>query len=212
MENLAVSRSICPSSRSFVTTALAAIVATFVTCFAQPCQAQDRTVDATNATDAAPRSHWYGWQTLSLDGVATGLFLAAAADHHDTALFGVSGVAYFVGAPVVHLAHRRPEMALASLGLRLVTPLIGGALGNHYDDCNSTTVDRDRDVNCSTKWAVTGIAIGGLTAALLDGALFAWQPETVAPRSAARLAPSVEYLPAIGPIPGGIMAHWQVHL
>jgi hypothetical protein len=193
-----------------VTTALAATVAVFVTAFARPCHAQERTVDATNAGDAAPRSHWYGWQTLPLDGVATGLFLAAAADQHDTPLFGVSGVVYFAGAPVVHLAHRRPELALASLGLRLVTPLIGGALGNHYDDCNSATVDRD--LKCSTKWAVTGIAIGGLTAALLDDALFAWQPATAASQSSARRAPSVEYFPAVSPLFGGILASWQVQL
>lgn len=80
---------------------------------------------------------WYGYANLACDGVALGtgaLGLAslayAATGSNDgpslgpllagIALFGISGLSYLFGSPIVHLAHSRPATAAASFGMRLL--------------------------------------------------------------------------------------------
>jgi len=75
----------------------------------------------------------YAWQTLLVDGASLSFVLlgsAASEPGRDQSLNpgtwlvggGIGG--YLVGAPIVHLAHRQPIRALASLGLRGALPFI----------------------------------------------------------------------------------------
>ncbi|HEX3773853.1 MAG TPA: hypothetical protein VHV51_05265 [Polyangiaceae bacterium] len=120
---------------------------------------------------SVPR-RWYGWQTFASDGVAAGLFLGAVADDHNTALFGASGLTFAIGAPVVHLSHGQWEMALGSVGLRVVAPLIGAVIGSSQD--GKTTSDMSAGGGTSTKWTTTGVAIGGVVASAIDGLVLAY--------------------------------------
>jgi hypothetical protein len=74
-----------------------------------------------------PRRHWYGWQTLLADAVpALGLIVVAAQqDNNDSEALVIGfSAAYFVGAPIVHMAHSQFGKAALSLGIRSVGPLL----------------------------------------------------------------------------------------
>jgi len=131
---------------------------------------------------AADSSHkprrWYGWQTFTADGAAGALFLAAVADNHSTTLFGLSGVTFGLGAPTIHLAHGHWDFALASLGLRILGPFVGTAIGAQSD----IRMSEDATGNApSSKWAITGAAIGGLVVSAIDGALIAYDTKEASP-------------------------------
>jgi hypothetical protein len=84
------------------------------------------------APEPMSQSHWYGWQTLLVDGAALttvvgGLWLRPA--HQDwsvVSIVGVGGLA--VGAPIVHWAHGHTGVGFASLGLRLGLPALGALI------------------------------------------------------------------------------------
>jgi hypothetical protein len=174
--------------------------------------APSRTSD--DAPPPAEARVWYGWQTLASDGAAGGLFLAAVADHGKTALYGVSGITYVLGAPIVHLAHGQWEMSLASLGVRTVTPLLGAAIGNHYDNCQAASVTGSSRGACSSKWEVTGVAVGGLAAALLDGLLLAYEPSrrTSASDGYHATAPLDRIRwPSVTPLQNGVLLGWSTN-
>jgi hypothetical protein len=103
--------------------------------------------DAMPPAPPAPREqtetrHWYGYQTLIVDSVALGLGGAGvglvAGRHGDTTagdaalpigLMGFGLLTYVFAAPTVHWVHRRTLAGFASLGLRLLTPLLGAGIG-----------------------------------------------------------------------------------
>jgi len=124
---------------------------------------------------------WYGWQIFSADALAGALFLGAVADDHSATLFGLSGVAFAVGGPAVHVAHGRWDVALGSLGLRVLGPVVGVVIGAQGDRPRAVEDDTS-DNGSSSKWAITGVAIGGLVASVLDGLLLSYDPP--APRPA----------------------------
>lgn len=115
--------------------------------------------------DRGPR--WYGWQTLIVDGASL-LTLPFAPP------IGVTG--YFVGAPIVHLAHGRPLASLASVGARVVLP-VGAmlAVGVGADDGWSR--------------AIEGLAIGTVAAIALDASVLSWKREPRRQEEEARTAP-----------------------
>ena len=183
---------------------------------ASPCLAQIAPTEApapiTDATER-PKLEWYGWQTLAVDGAATGLFLSATADRGSTVLYGLSGVTYAIGAPSIHLGHGQWEMSIASLGVRVVTPLLGAAVGSYYDNCQTASVTTGPRSACSSKWETTGIAIGGLIAAVVDGLVFAYQPARQTGASA-RHAVSAPFSagPSATLMPKGVMLGWTAPL
>jgi len=70
---------------------------------------------------------WYGWQNLAIDIPTLTAFNIAQAKHsHATALVFM-GV-FAVGAPVIHVAHRRPIPAFVSGFTHILLPLGGYAL------------------------------------------------------------------------------------
>jgi hypothetical protein len=158
---------------------------------------------------ARPTLEWYGWQTFAVDGVAASLFLGAVADHGNTTLYGLSGVTYTLSAPIVHLSHAQWEMSLASLGIRAVTPLLGAAIGSHYDDCQTASVTGGPRRACSSKWETTGIALGGLVAVAFDGLVLAYQPARRVEASAGQEeTAALRGWPSATPLPGGILIGW----
>jgi hypothetical protein len=76
----------------------------------------------------APRRHWYGWQTLVVDSIPLlGLALTAAGSSHGDEreeLVVAFSAAYFVGGPIVHMAHGQFGKAVLSLGIRSAGPLL----------------------------------------------------------------------------------------
>lgn len=95
---------------------------------------------------------WYGWQTLLSDG-------AALATTPIVPWLGVT--TYLLGAPLVHAAHGRPIVSLASVGLRVGTPLVGAVGGVLL----SSGCGRDL---CGLGYAAVGAAVGAGGAVLLD--------------------------------------------
>ena len=100
---------------------------------------------------------WYGWQVLAAD--ATGLLATigcVSAVQADECF-----VPYLIAAPSVHLSHRRPTQALASLGLRVALPLAGALIGLQAASCGE-------DTYCGLGEVVGGVFIGTLAASLID--------------------------------------------
>jgi len=75
------------------------------------------------------QTHWYGWQTLLVDGAALGVTVGGfwlRPAHQDWSVVSIAGIgAWAVGAPVVHWSHGRVGVGFASLGLRLALPALG---------------------------------------------------------------------------------------
>lgn len=71
-----------------------------------------------------PQDVWYGWQTLTADGMSAGSFAAGVAIGKAGAGARILGVGGFVfAAPIVHMAHENVGRGFASMGLRI---LMGG--------------------------------------------------------------------------------------
>ena len=75
-----------------------------------------------------PEKEWYGWQTLGVDAGAAVLMIAGQVTQAYS-VFDVGLGAYFFAPPVVHIVHGNGGPAFGSLGLRLVAPWVGVAIG-----------------------------------------------------------------------------------
>jgi hypothetical protein len=128
----------------------------------------------TRASPSRETWRWYGWQTFAADSVAGALFLGAYADHHNTALYALSGVTFGLGAPAIHVAHGRWAIAVGSFGLRILGPVVGGVIGAGADVRHSENNGGD---DSHGKWAALGAGIGGLVVSAIDGVLLAHDPE-----------------------------------
>ena len=92
---------------------------------------------AAEVPEAARRmeSHWYGWQTLTTDGLSIGLLVGGLALSGDAGARGVSNgflvagaVGYSLGGPIVHFLQRNPGRGVASFMLRVPAPIAVGGL------------------------------------------------------------------------------------
>jgi len=111
-----------------------------------------------------PRSRWYGWQTLAVDGASLGLIvLGYAAGSFGFAVVGELGL--LLAAPIVHFAHGN-ILGLLSLGLRVASAaLIVVGIGSTSDD----------EPNKSDALATAGLVGFGVTT-VLDAALLSFEP------------------------------------
>lgn len=110
-----------------------------------------------------------GW-TLGADAVAVGLMVVAV-DHEDEGLAMLSLVTYAFGAPLVHLAKKRPERALASVGLRVGLPILGAMIGEgmHKDSyCNNYDYYETCDEEGPSEEAALGVVVGIVAASAID--------------------------------------------
>ncbi len=114
------------------------------------------------------------------------LFVAAIADQRNPALFGSSALTFGFGAPIIHLAHRRWDTALGSFGLRLAGPLLGLAIGSMADTRRGADDASGSRADSSEKWATLGVAIGAVTASVLDGSLLAYDTRERPPETSRR--------------------------
>jgi hypothetical protein len=144
--------------------------------------------------DREEETSWYGWQTLAADGTSL-LVLPIAAGVSQSPALGVVAVAgYFLAPPFIHGAHGRWSMFAASLGLRVLTPVLGGLLGSALDhDCRGDL--------CIPVGAGIGVAVGVLGAVALDASLLSYETVEPDPRyRGARTRPTrVMWSPSIAP-------------
>ncbi len=126
---------------------------------------------------------WYGWQTLTMDGVAVmsgGILAKAGYDNAGWVWVGT----YAFGPPVVHALHGHVGIAFADLGIRVVLPtlttLAGAAIG-----CSGGSNDDDGFGNLAS--CVTGVAVGFLVgyagAIAVDAAVLARETVPVDPNT-----------------------------
>jgi len=144
--------------------------------------------------DHQEETSWYGWQTLLADGTSLLVLPIAAGVSQSSALGVVAVGGYFLAPPFIHGAHGRWGMFAASLGLRVVVPVIGGLLGAAADgDC--------RGELCIPVGAVIGVVSGVLAAVALDASLLSY--ETVEPdaryRAQRRKPGAIAWSPSLVP-------------
>jgi hypothetical protein len=150
----------------------------------------------------------YRWQVAATDA---GVIAAAAAGFAlegrgfldnvpSNMLMGVASAGYFLGAPVVHLAHREYGRAGISIILRVGLPIVGGAIGARLASCS-----RDEWL-CGLDEFAKGFALGAVTAAIVDSAFVApgspshVEPDRVVarrPPPAVRLSPRLVAAPNV---------------
>jgi hypothetical protein len=123
---------------------------------------------------AEPRreSRWYGWQTLIADGGWLTMALVSRATHSEELLLASIG-GYALGAPAVHAAHGRVQVGFGSLAIRLLMPLVTGAVGYSLDPPKACA---DNESVCNDDDG-SGLGLGlvlGITAAIaFDAAVLA---------------------------------------
>lgn len=134
---------------------------------------------------------WYGYQTLIADGVSFGTLVGGVASRSG----GVTTAGYlgflFV-TPIVHMVHGNVGPGFASIGIRLILPLLSlgvGAIAGVIVGGTSGSGSFDRFAN-GANGAVNGAVIGGLIGVAgcvaIDAAGFAYTKERVDDRSITR--------------------------
>ena len=84
---------------------------------------------------ASNRHVWYGTQTLALDGLANVMIAVGAATSSMSnaavpgAMLGLGIPTYVLGAPIVHWAHGNVGKGFGSLGMRLLSSIVGAGVG-----------------------------------------------------------------------------------
>jgi hypothetical protein len=148
-----------------------------------------------SSDDAAPlemRERWYGWQSLSADGAALVLLIAAGASsdqrNHLPDVFGYGSLGmYLLGGPATHLMHDSPGRALGSLAMRAGLPFAFGAIGFQLEDCSG---DSDYDL-CGFGGAILGGVLGIATAITIDAAVLSHEEVPVASRGVPNVGVSI---------------------
>jgi hypothetical protein len=132
--------------------------------------------------------HWYGWPAVALDAGALLATVSSAMVESDAfggVAFGTGVALYGLGAPIVHLAHERPGIAVASLGLRASAVFVPLVLIPSDGRCPADN-EYDDSKYCQPR-AKKLLLIGGasiLAAMIVDDAVLAWE-ERAEPAGAA---------------------------
>jgi len=133
---------------------------------------------------------WYGVPSALADGISLVMLGAGWGTKNESVLF-LGGAGYLLAGPIGHLAHRRGDRALGSLGLRILAT--GAASGALFADFYlNRGCDPDAGPPCSAP--LTGLLIGGaamLGAAILDDVWLANDDSASPPRPVATLTPSL---------------------
>ena len=128
---------------------------------------------ATEQPSAAPRkqhTHWYGWQTLIVDGLSLVVVPVVAAKSESSAGAALAVGGYVLGGPIVHWAHGEVARGFGSLGLRVGLPVVGALGGALAEGAGS---------NCRSYCGLAGGLVGGafgvLAALVIDPAVLAYE-------------------------------------
>jgi hypothetical protein len=152
----------------------------------------DAEPDEEGSSAESSRRTWYGWQTLTADGISTLLFITGAslADRGDDTgetLAWASLAGYGFAPGILHFVHENPGRGFASFGIRLGMPLAGAFVGAAAaSGCNG--------YECEAGGAGAGFLLGMGGAIAIDAAVLAYDyPESS--RRAARVLPLVSVAP-----------------
>lgn len=142
---------------------------------------------------AAPRTHWYGWQTLVADGASVSLLFSPF-----TAIVGLSG--FVVASPVIHFAHGQVGSGVGSAALRLAMP-VGGALMGLEVASKLTSPNSPNALGDVIMGGLAGAFLGIIGASAIDASLLAWEPARApsATKGATQAAPSIALMPVLSP-------------
>ena len=157
---------------------------------------------ASARAESKPAADNYGWQVAATDATLIGAaFAGFSLEGKDgslnyvpsNTLMAVGGIGYFLGGPIVHIAHKRYGRAGVSIAIRTGLPIFGGAIAARFATCNPNELQ----LLCGMDEFAMGFAIGAVAAAVVDSTLIApWSsrsaaepepPVAVAPRAPARL-------------------------
>ena len=119
----------------------------------------------------ATTTTWYGWQTLLVDG---GVIGASLATRNPWVFMG----GYTLGGPIVHWAHGNVLKGFGSLGIRVVAPLLVGAV---YSAASAANQNQPRTGHEGEETVSVAILAGGLAAIAFDAAFLARSEDTVDP-------------------------------
>jgi hypothetical protein len=152
----------------------------------------DAALDEEDSSTEGPRRTWYGWQTLTADGISTLLFITGASlagrgDETGETLAWASLAGYEFAPGVVHFVHENPGRGFASFGIRLGLPLAGAFVG-------AAAASGCSGYECEAGGAGAGFLLGMGGAIAIDAAVLAYdypQPS----RRAARVLPVVSVAP-----------------
>jgi hypothetical protein len=106
------------------------------------------------------KTKWYGWQTLIADG---GTVAATYVTGNPFVFLG----GYTLGAPIVHWAHGNVLNGFASLGVRIVAPIIAGFVAGSLDRGGVP------DGRVNERAIGVGLLGGGLFASMFDAVVLA---------------------------------------
>jgi hypothetical protein len=146
--------------------------------------------------DMVVTREWYGSETLLFDGAAATLWLGAvpASGVWENTLTSFGSIGFLFGPLGVHLAHHRTGAAFGSLGLRLVFPVIGFAIGARQATCQPDRSRFSGDCRLDVTPAITGALIGAAVASAIDSSAIAYEthrtPRDLVPTGA--MAPGLE--------------------
>jgi hypothetical protein len=164
--------------------------------------------DAEGEAKAEP-THWYGWQTLILDGSAATLTVAgltqigAGRDHGLAAgLLGTAIPLFVLGPPLVHVAHERWGAAAGDFLLRGAVATVSTGIAffsSLQNDAGCPPAEHCAGpVPVGTSIAILA-ALSGVAA--VDASVLAREPATDG--SVRRLPPQARWSPVVGVTPGG---------
>jgi hypothetical protein len=116
-----------------------------------------------SAEEPKPKTTWYGWQTLLVDGGTVAATLAT-----QEPLVYLGGMT--LGSPIVHWAHGNVLQGFASLGVRVIAPIVIASAAFALESGPPT------DGRESQRALGVGLLGGGLFASVLDSVVLAREP------------------------------------
>lgn len=159
---------------------------------------------ATASARAKPAADNYAWQVAATDATLMGAaFAGFSLEGKDgslnyipsNTLMAVGGIGYFLGGPLVHIAHKHYGRAGVSAAIRAGLPIFAGVVTARFATCTPN------EFLCGLEEFAQGFAVGAVAAAVVDSTLIApWQSEsTVEPSPPVAVAPRAPARASISP-------------
>lgn len=123
---------------------------------------------------SAGDSTWYGWQTLTADGIALVVLPTLSLATEQSAPMALGLVGSVFASPIIHTLYDNDGTAVGSLVMRVGLPLLGATLVGAYTDCPENGNTKFEMDLCPLPQQVVGAYGGMVTAALFDAAALAY--------------------------------------